>query len=575
MESKIVNSESKSSYAERPAELVSVPMQAGPDASVTLAPLPVTTTPEPYWFLDINFLKYLIPKSTISPMTGWKAAYLMCLVSTTALVAWADRHINYVDWLIQLFKHESDFLLIYTSAIDAVLLLAATAWAEYEPELKSTPVLVAPKLEQETKVEVGPSLMPDASDQLELKDVALVIPAYKCIGSIKEVLDRAMKHLSPEAIILVNNGEGELQDLKGYLVGLGEPYDRVTVVDYNKGSKTIAQYVGTVVADLKGYRAVISIDDDVLIPAKLNLQRDVAMMKGDTCAVTYGIEPIVEDQSSGWWGEFWVSMQRIEYLLSMQHKIFEQRAAGGVNFPPGAAILCRTKDLINALRKVDCSFYGEDVKIGMQILYADKRIAMSSQTVIQTKAPDSFAKLWKQRVPSWDKVFYIHFFQLVITPLFKLRKDCRNNLPFKLIQLYMLHAVVANLIRLPVMLTFANSGSYWSRFAIYLAATLLPVFVWNNIKLSQKRKDLQSPTAMVALFPLYKALSHVFAIFAFAHTLLVHWPNHKRKETIPELEAAGKLNVADMMREQGVQALDKQTKHTEEQPELRLRVAPQ
>ncbi len=504
---------------------------------------------EPYWFCDFAFLNSLLPKEMLTPVTRWKAAYFFCLFAVSGVIAWTNQYVNYVAWFVRAFKQEDDFLLAYTSVIDGLLVMAATAWATYEPALNPrAPKEEHPFGEDEQKM----TCVIDIPNQLNINDVALVIPAYESLATIREVLDYALAHFSADQIIIVNNGNGQLPDLKRFLQDCGEPYDHAIVVDHAIGNKTYAQYIGTMIAAHKGYKAVMAIDDDVLLPRSLNVVNDLSMIKGNTCAVTYGLEPIVENKSSGWWGRAWVAMQRIEYLLSMQHKIFEQRAAGGVNFPPGAIILCRIPEFIHALKNVDCHFYGEDVKIGMQILYADKSIALSSQTVIQTRAPDSFAKLWKQRVASWDKVFYVNFFTLVITPLFKFRPDWRNNVSLKLIQIYMLHAVIANLIRVPLMVTFASQEGFWLRFGIYFAATLLPVIAWNNIKLSKRRKDLQSNLAAICVFPFYKALSHVFGLFAFLHTMFIHWPNSKRIATIPELKASGRLNVLALMRQHGI-----------------------
>lgn len=619
---------------------------------------------EPYWFCDINFIKHLMPVSVVKPCSRWKAGYFFAMAAVGTGLYFLNEATGFGSWFITAFKHEDDALLVYTSAIDFIMVLAATYFARYEPaaapmvearrrvavgqpETKRTPVRMA-AIEESSESSVmelsaaevasnhragagrgageakalpssaddsvsrssrglpprhrgravvspvmpttelqaaesatgrgegeAKSSNPSSDDDLSVmemglpprsfatsrppasgvsgmassvlsrpgqmakRDLALVIPAHKFKGRAAEVLKAALVHLNQEQIILVNNAEGGPKDNLRKHIHDTLGYPRITVVDYDHGNKTYSQYIGARIAALMGYRVVLSTDDDVILPPGLALHMDVAELSRGFSALTYGLEPIPEHENSGAWGKFWVSMQRLEYNLSAQHKLFEQRTAGSVYFPPGAIMMCKTREFVDILRRVNCRFHGEDVNIGMEILKADHKIAISSRQFVQTKAPDSFAMLYKQRVSSWDKVFYVNFFRLVLVPFAKFRPDLRDNLVLKLVQVYMLHSVIANVIRVPMMASLGSRDSFWLRFAAYFVATLFPVFVWNMLKVGpkMKRPDLKASWLAILVFPLYKALSHVFSFLALLNTIFLHWPNYKRIATIPNLEA--------------------------------------
>lgn len=387
--------------------------------------------------------------------------------------------------------------------------------------------------------------------QSAVAELAVVIPAHRCQETIKRVLESYLQHVPAKQIFVINNEEGEItQDLRAHIRAQLREGDQIHVVDYLHGNKTDAQYIGAQLAKEAGYTFVLSADDDVELPQALNVSA-VLQKLGEGChAVALGIQPVAKSAHLSFWQRFWLSMQRIEYLLSAQHKLLEEEFGGGVLSPHGAILVARLDSFISVLREVDTGFHGEDWKIGVRFLWKDQRIAFFDQCLIPTYAPTSFAALAKQRAGSWDMTPYINLFTLVIAPLFKFRQDWRQNVVLKLTQLYVVHSLFSNLIRVPLFAIMGELPQFWPKFSLYLFfSTWMPVMIWNYGKLGRYHPELKTPGLSLLVFPFYKLLTQFFALFGLLKALLIWYPNWTKSKSIPEKEALGWIQLSELKRQ--------------------------
>lgn len=292
------------------------------------------------------------------------------------------------------------------------------------------------------------------------------------------------------------------------------------------------QYAGVMAC--KKYKYVLVLDDDVILPPDLDMGLD--LIHGDTIGVAFPIRAAHPKRIYSLFTEW----QSLEYQLTGYNKLMQYKT-GSVQYPHGAASLWDRKALKTALRSHDTVFYAEDAKLGLWALKNGYSMAIKPEVPILTEAPTTLLgempNYWTQRVRSWDMALHAYFWQYVQIIFTSYSKSCCGLVFMKATQLYTVYTIVADWLRLPVLVLYLGGAqlSYLTFFGLYVAASIVLLLAW-NITAYWKRPDLRLSYLCVFTFPLYAGLVLVTRFFGLLRALFVYLPNYRRPMTIPEIE---------------------------------------
>lgn len=149
---------------------------------------------------------------------------------------------------------------------------------------------------------------------------------------MKTTIDSCLPHFRPQDIFVVDNGKSKYPT---HPEGNFREYIRSLHPDINYmwspiGSKNAAQFVGALAAREKGYKYIMTADDDVCMPKNWTPGSD--LLDDKFVAVAYPIKAMDDKCMSSLWVVAW---QDVEYRLSGLAKLAESRLSG-VLCPHGA-----------------------------------------------------------------------------------------------------------------------------------------------------------------------------------------------------------------------------------------------
>lgn len=414
-----------------------------------------------------------------------------------------------------------------------------------DPVVQSVNILTAKypeSLRNETEVNVNAREDQGVDDDgfvaIDLHDdndeVAVVIPAHRSRDSIGATIRSCLKHVKPEQIFIIDNGNSEqpLDDTYQVVKSISE---RVNYVWGHIGNKTFAQYIGTLIAS--DYKYIYTSDDDMRMPENFSFGTDLI---DETCkAVCYPIVAVHPEPNQS---NILVRWQSLEYKLAGCAKLSQSRF-GGVLYPHGAASMWDRDVFLEALAQHDAIFYAEDVKLGMALTRLGHQMKMAAGACLETEVPTtlfgSSPNLYEQRVRSWEMGRQFYFFKFA-AQLFAVRPPTNSLIDavfFKAAEAYTVYSNAVDWVRFPLFLLMLRNPSYWIRFAISIFAAEVPVLLWNYAKLPlSKRSDLQSGFLDIITFPFFKLLESALSVGGIGRLLSIYGPNYSHKPNIVEYE---------------------------------------
>lgn len=364
--------------------------------------------------------------------------------------------------------------------------------------------------------------------------IALVIPTHLAADKIAVTLRSCLKHVKPEQIFIVDNGNSEnpLDETREIVRNVSP---QINYLWGHLGNKSFAQYIGSLCAE--NYKYIFTMDDDMRLPDNFSFGTELINEK--VKAVCYPILAVHPNPAKT---NILTRWQSLEYKLSDCAKLSQARF-GGVLYPHGAASMWETKVLLQALKLHDAIFFAEDIKLGMILKNLGYSMSIVAGACLDTEAPTSLfgpaPNLYQQRVRSWEmgRQVYFHKFLLQLLTVAPPSKSPVDFLLYKLAEAYAVYTNIADWWRFPLFLIMILNPSFWIRFAVVVAASNIPVLLWNYIKLPiNHRQDLQSGFFDILSFPVFKLLESALSIGGIARLLAVYGPNYRHKPTVLEYE---------------------------------------
>ncbi|GAC98054.1 hypothetical protein PHSY_005642 [Pseudozyma hubeiensis SY62] len=375
------------------------------------------------------------------------------------------------------------------------------------------------------------------------ESTALIIPCHNAdVEVLKAVLFAALVHFEPWQIFVIDNGNTPQPPTDMESSIRSQPmFARVNYIWLPIGNKNIAQFVGAKAAAVLNLDYVLTIDDDVIIPA--NFAAPMHIISETTTAVCY---PITAVDHKGDRPVF-VGWQDIEYKLSALAKMAESKMCG-VLFPHGAASFWNRNTMIAVLRRHDLIYFADDVKMGLELQAIGERMGIDASISFETVAPETFLgpptagtpNYYNQRVRSWEMARHTLYWQFSKRFLFSLN-GARTPVAIgwqKFTQFYNSTTNFIDWIRLPMFILLGGSGQFWLKsFAFILFLPIVPILLYRFVK-TRNRPDLHPHLIDMLTYGIYKLMYSVVCVFGGIRSMLVFFPNHGHKPTLAEMEKA-------------------------------------
>ncbi|KAF1363273.1 hypothetical protein EJ07DRAFT_173986 [Lizonia empirigonia] len=249
-------------------------------------------------------------------------------------------------------------------------------------------------------------------------ETALVIPCHNTDHTaMRTTIDSALPHFRPNDIFIIDNGRTKYPshpdgNFREYIRSI---HPDIVYIWSPIGSKNAAQLVGTLAARNRGYKYIMTVDDDVCIPK--NFDPPTNMIDEKFKAVAFPIKAMDAQCDVPLWLVAW---QDVEYRLSGMSKLAEDRLCG-VQFPHGAGSFVELESFITLMEHYHpMDFIAEDCNAGLGLSRMGKGIRLDARYYLATEVPTTFfgpgLNWWKQRQKSWEMgrhgrlfVFVRHF----------------------------------------------------------------------------------------------------------------------------------------------------------------------
>lgn len=370
---------------------------------------------------------------------------------------------------------------------------------------------------------------------------ALIIPCHNAdVEVLKAVLFAALVHFEPWQIFIIDNGNSPLPPTDMEFSIRSQPmFSRVNYIWLPVGNKNIAQFVGAKAAAVLNLDYVLTIDDDVIIPA--NFAAPMHIISETVTAVCYPITAVDHKGDR----PLFVGWQDIEYKMSALAKMAESKMCG-VLFPHGAASFWKQETMIKVLRRHDLIYFADDVKMGLELQALGERMGIDASISFETVAPETFLgpkthgtpNYYQQRVRSWEMARHTLYWQFSKRFLFSLN-GARTPVAIgwqKFTQFYNSTTNFIDWIRLPMFVLLGGSGQFWLRsFAFIFFLPIVPLIPYRFIK-TRNRPDLHPHTLDMLTFGIYKLMYSLVCILRGIRSMLVFFPNHGHKPNLVEME---------------------------------------
>jgi glycosyltransferase involved in cell wall biosynthesis len=376
------------------------------------------------------------------------------------------------------------------------------------------------------------------------QDTSIIIACHRSQDNIENTLKHWLNVVPARRIYVIDNGDppypkdtnNQLIDNTKSLVTQINP--EVNYIFSNRGNKTYSLYLGALKATTTN---VIICDDDIIPPS--NVLDALPLLNEEYKAVVFPIKAMQRTEH----GRLLTAWQNLEYCLADHAKNYEDRSCGPTR-PHGACSLWNKQFMLDILFKHhDTRFMGEDLKMGLRALQEGTKFRYAHGLYVKTFVPSSLIgpmpNYYTQRVRVWEMGRHIYWpmvtrylittWQKSDNPL----KSFRNNIVLKIEQLYFLYQVLADWLRLPVLLLSAHNWRYWAVSAGCYGLLITTLLLWNYVKLRNHPEEKHSLLTLLS-YPIYKIIYKIFSVLAMFRAIFIFLPNYSSLIRIDQLEAA-------------------------------------
>lgn len=369
-------------------------------------------------------------------------------------------------------------------------------------------------------------------------ETALVIPCHDTDHvAMRTTIDSALPHFRPVDIYIVDNGRSRYPshpegNFREYIRSI---HPDIVYIWSPIGSKNAAQLVGALAARNRGYKYIMTVDDDVCIPK--NFDPPTSMIDDKFKAVAFPIKAMDAECKVPLWLVAW---QDVEYRLSGMSKLAEDRLCG-VQFPHGAGWFVELESFITLMEHYHpMDFIAEDCNAGLGFSRMGKGIRLDARTYLATEVPTTFfgpgLNWWKQRQKSWEmgrhgRLFaFLRHFLLSMPP----KRTIQGVLWHKLTFLYMICSILIDWLRIPTIIALGRSGTWWRNAILLMLFSGVPPLAYNYWK-CRRRPDMQTRFWACFTYPWYKQIYLAVSICGAIRWVGYFLGGHQAPPTIQEM----------------------------------------
>lgn len=166
---------------------------------------------------------------------------------------------------------------------------------------------------------------------------------------------------------------------------------------------------------------------------------------------------------------------------------------------------------------------------------------LHSRTMCKTDAPTTYVgpypNYYNQRVRSWDMAEHVYAYEFFRLLFATRHKTFQGTLVLKWFQFYSCYSIVADWMRIPVMVLslLVNPAWFWKISFIFVAGYTGLVIFWDRFGY-RNCPDRQSRLWALLTFQFYKIPAVLIRLLGMIRAFTVFLPNYQAKPTIPELE---------------------------------------
>lgn len=360
-------------------------------------------------------------------------------------------------------------------------------------------------------------------------EIGCIVPCHKSSGEIGNTVASLLKHLKPEHIVVVDNGNSwePLDDTKTVVHEL-DP--RIVYLWVPIGLKSNALWVGLNNMP-ETVKYVMHIDDDTICPDDMIFDESI-WNNPKTDAISYGICMFPDGV-----------VQRLvdfEFKTISQFRLFESYYST-VWFQHGIIGIWRRSAFTEVMKEHPFLPFGEDNWNGTINLLHNRQMRQELRSCVHTFAPSSFlpctgsrqqgygaANLWKQRAERWCVNAPRRFLIRLYLFFFYRHDTIVGNIVFRILSALHLLDIFANL-GLPFSLVAAGfAGQLDVKLLLLLwclhsslqtVSTLVVNYVfWRH------RPDIQIEWYICLLVPFYNAFLQVCTVYGHWRCLLYYIP---------------------------------------------------
>lgn len=302
---------------------------------------------------------------------------------------------------------------------------------------------------------------PHKNTSFDPSKLTIVIVCYNGNEVIAETIEQAAIHVPLKQIIVVSDASTDNTVDIARAMGVRVFQNRRNV---NKAFSisAIMKHVPT--------PYVLILDDDTLIGKTLI---PTSLLDEGYTAVAFNVMPVKEDLAIN-------DLQRFEYRKSMQIGKNLRSRVGAIGNVSGAIGLYRTADLLSQARLHSGQFSGEDEqRTALVHLYGTGKGITYTDSLVQTKAPDSLRRLLRQRAFGWSlsvpEIFFINW-KILLHP--------KQHYLLKAEKAYQMYIYMTDPLRILFFwILFTRPTRIFAIYAFYLVVTLA---VWAKMKYQDK-----------------------------------------------------------------------------------------
>lgn len=407
------------------------------------------------------------------PFTWKKYFVILVLAAIIAGIIVSNQYTRWIETSLKITRSYMLPVLVISVCAEPIIILIILPVAKL-PEISKDQIDAV--MGHEFDMEIG--MNEKFGTRQGIFETALVIPCHNTDHTaMRTTIDSALPHFRPNDIFIIDNGRTKYPshpdgNFREYIRSI---HPEIVYIWSPIGSKNAAQLVGALAARDRGYKYIMTVDDDVCIPK--NFDPPTNMIDEKFKAVAFPIKAMDAQCDVPLWLVAW---QDVEYRLSGMSKLAEDRLCG-VQFPHGAGWFVELESFITLMEHYHpMDFIAEDCNAGLGLSRMGKGIRLDARCYLATEVPTTFfgpgLNWWKQRQKSWEmgrhgRLFvFVRHFLLSMPP----RRTIQGIFWHKLTFFYLICTILIDWLRIPTIIALGRTATWWRNAILLMLFSVIP-----------------------------------------------------------------------------------------------------